>query len=256
MAIAIHGIIVVVDKIPANQIVDAAVSVIVDAVFPAGVVQQIAGIDAAVGVDVAYGTSICDIVEIAEGDQRIAIGIDQTKILRNFTGIEPDIEIKISVRVIDAGIDDANHRLGGTNKAAVPGLAGLAAELVGRTGGVTIHAPQTTIGVARVVAALHCDGRTGFSKCHNGVVCQRVHYRFGAASAAHLDHQQVTIGGAADHAGFAAAGIADCQSLIGRAGAGAELYQQFSDRAGGLRCHCRSTIANAKRTKGHLIVLG
>ena len=40
VAIAIHGIIVVVDEIPANQIVDAAVSVIVDAVFPAGVVQK------------------------------------------------------------------------------------------------------------------------------------------------------------------------------------------------------------------------
>ncbi len=154
VAAAVQRIVVVGKEIPANQIINAAIAILIDAIFPADIVQQIAGIDIAIAVEIGNGMAVGAMIEIAESDQAVAIGIDKAQILRNFAGVEPNVQIKIGMGIIDAGIDDADHGFHGAGVAGRPGFTCLAAKniLGGRL--VTIHAPHLASGVLGVVGAL------------------------------------------------------------------------------------------------------
>ena len=58
MAIIIIGIIVIIDEIPADQIIGIAIAILISAIFPARITQKIAGINTAIAVVIQHIGSI------------------------------------------------------------------------------------------------------------------------------------------------------------------------------------------------------
>ena len=154
MHVVIEGIIVVIGEIPADQIILVAIAILVIAIGPAGILQQVAGIDAAIAVLISDKGAIGGVVQITEGDQPIGIDILQLRLEadRYLALVQPDVQIQIRMGVIDAGINDADHRLHVAGIARRPGFARLAAILVLDRRLVAFHAPQAAIEVASVIA--------------------------------------------------------------------------------------------------------
>ena len=154
MAVIIEGIIVVIDEIPADQVVLITIGILVIAIGPTRILQQVAGIDPAIGVLVGHESAIGGVVQVAEGDQPVGINIFQLRLEadRYFALIEPNIQIKISMCIVDAGIDHTNNRLHIADIACRPGLTRLAAKGVFLRRGITQHVPQFAASIVRIVA--------------------------------------------------------------------------------------------------------
>ena len=86
MAMIIKWVIVIIGKIPADQIVTIAIAIIIQAIFPTPVIQQITSINAAIAIVIHHIGSIGGAIQIAEGDQAISINIGKagTQRRRNF----------------------------------------------------------------------------------------------------------------------------------------------------------------------------
>src|SRR5262249_51116577 len=101
-----HGIIIVILKVPADQIIDLAVGILIRAVSPARVVEKVATVDVAVTVQVddKWGVGCC--VEVTKGDPSVGVRIRQacSKPDRDFTLVEPDIQVNVWVGVINTTI--------------------------------------------------------------------------------------------------------------------------------------------------------
>ena len=108
---------------------------------------NIARINAAIAIDVPHISRIGGGIQIPKGDQTIKIYIGQAgaQTCRDFTLIEPNIQIKFRVRVIYASINYANHIGHRPDVALRPGIGRLAAKWIGRAGVVAIHAPKVAI---------------------------------------------------------------------------------------------------------------
>ena len=68
MAIIIIGVIVIIDEIPTDQIIAIAIAILICAIFPTPVIQQIASINTAIAVVIHHIGSIGRTVQIAESD--------------------------------------------------------------------------------------------------------------------------------------------------------------------------------------------
>ena len=134
VALVVHRVVVVVDEVPADQVIAIAVGVLIEAIFPARVVQQVAGIDAPVGVDVRDEAGVAGVVQVTEGDRIIAVTVRQTATerRRNLTLVQPDVQVEVGVGIIHPGVHDTHGDLGAAGGARRPGLGRLAAEGVGK----------------------------------------------------------------------------------------------------------------------------
>ena len=114
MAVIIIGVIIIIDEIPPNQIVAIAIAIFVGAIFPAHIIQQIASFNPAIAVIIDDIGRVSRTIEVTESDQAIRINIRKAGAQgrRNFTLIEPDVQIKIRVGIIDTRINDAHHGFG------------------------------------------------------------------------------------------------------------------------------------------------
>ena len=94
-------------------------------------------------VVVAVEVPAVDVVDVA-----VAVVVDAVdRVVR----VRPDLPGEIGVREHDAFVDLAHEDGGRPGVAGRPRFAGLAAVLVGRRGGVAVHAPQRAVGVVGVV---------------------------------------------------------------------------------------------------------
>ena len=154
MAVIVERIVVTVDEVPADQVVAIPVAILIGAVLPTAIVQQIAGVDTAILVHIRDVRAVRRSVQVTEGDQPIRIDVSEAVTERegDLALIEPDVQVEIDVGVVDARIDDTNDGLGRTREAGRPGLSSLAAIDVLHRGRVTVHPPETAAGVGRVVA--------------------------------------------------------------------------------------------------------
>ena len=75
MIVVIIGIIVVIEEIPANQIITITIAIFISAIFPAGIIQQITSFNAAIAVIIQDIGRIGGPVQVPKGDQPIRINI-------------------------------------------------------------------------------------------------------------------------------------------------------------------------------------
>ena len=154
MAVIVHRVVVVIGEVPADQVVDIAIACLVEAVGPARILKQVARVDPAVEVQVGDEAAIHHRVQIAEGDDLVAVGVDQQAAHRerDFALVEPDVRIKVRMGVVDAAVDHADRDLHRADMACCPCLAGLAAIDVRGRRLVAIHAPSAAREIMGVVA--------------------------------------------------------------------------------------------------------
>jgi hypothetical protein len=62
MLIVVERVVIVIGEVPADEIVDEAVAVLIGPVLPARVGEQVARIDTAIAVEVAYGGRVGGVV--------------------------------------------------------------------------------------------------------------------------------------------------------------------------------------------------
>ena len=75
MALIVHRIIVVVNEVPAKEIVDESIAFIIRAVCPAGIRQEVEGIDITVSVSIEDKRGICRSIEVDEREAPVAVGV-------------------------------------------------------------------------------------------------------------------------------------------------------------------------------------
>ena len=73
--IAIHGIIIISDKIPADQIIPVAIAILINTIFPADIIQQITRINAAIAVVIQHIARIGGPVQVPKCNQPIRINV-------------------------------------------------------------------------------------------------------------------------------------------------------------------------------------
>src|SRR5262249_19779793 len=100
VAVVVEGVVVVVDEVPADQVVLVAVAVLIDAVGPARVGQQVAGIDVTIAVQVAGLAGVGGHVEVAEGLDAVAVGVHDAQRGGDLALVEPDVLVQVRVAVI------------------------------------------------------------------------------------------------------------------------------------------------------------
>src|SRR5262249_30169263 len=140
VAVAVERVVVVVVEVPADDVIDVAVldrvgaAVAVGAVGPAagavGVVggEQVAGVDDPVVVEVGdLAHALVDrVVEVAEGDQAVAVDVDEVGAAGggDLLLVDPDVLVEVGVGVVDAGVDVGHdHRVAA--RGGGPGLGRL-----------------------------------------------------------------------------------------------------------------------------------
>ena len=177
MAIIVKWIIVIIDEIPPDQIIAIAIAILIGAIFPTPVIQQIASINAAIAVVIHHIGSIGRAVQIAESDQAVRVNIVQPRAYCcwDFALIEPDIQVKIRVGVINPGINHAYHTRHGTCVAIRPGFIGLAAIGILHRTGIAQHSPECTAGIAGIIAR-HGDVDCGVFHRGHGIRGHRKGY--------------------------------------------------------------------------------
>ena len=106
-----------------------------------GVVVGRAVVDRAVVVDEVVAVDVVD----------VAVAVIVDAVAGDLAGVGPDVRSQVGVQDLDPLVDDADHDVGRTRGAVRPRLAGVAAEGVGRRGGVAVHAPEVVARVHRVV---------------------------------------------------------------------------------------------------------
>ena len=160
VAVVVIGIVVVVDEIPADQVVDEAIRVVVDPVFPAAVGQQVARVDETVCVAIPHPVRVGGVVQVAQGDQPVGVDVGQAdpQGIGDFPLVQPDIGEQVGVRVVDPGVDDPDDGRGRAGETVRPGLSGLAAIGVRDRRRIAVHAPQPAAGIAGI-GADRCDRR-------------------------------------------------------------------------------------------------
>ena len=88
----------------------------------------------------------------------VAIAVVINSIPGNFVGINPSVSVQIGVSYLKAFIDNSNHDAGRPGEVVGPRLLRMDTKLIGRSSRsrrrsiVTVHAPQTAIGVIGVIA--------------------------------------------------------------------------------------------------------
>src|SRR5262249_20320053 len=124
VARVVHRVVVVVVEVPADYVVDVPVVVVVDAVGPAATAdgrREVGAVDEAVVVDVddLAGADVARVVEIAEGDDSVAVHVDQSGADGggNLALVDPDVLIQVGVVVVHPGVHQSDDELARSGRA-------------------------------------------------------------------------------------------------------------------------------------------
>ena len=94
----VERVVVVVQEVPADEVVDVAVAVAIDAIAPGR--QQVAAVDVVVAVVVGDRARLVG-VEVDEGDQSVVVDVDQLLAGSggNLALVDPDVLVEVGVGV-------------------------------------------------------------------------------------------------------------------------------------------------------------
>src|SRR5262249_44576438 len=133
VVVVVRGVVVVLDEVPADDVVDVAIAVLVGARRPAagavGLVrkEEVASVDAAVVVEVGdlAHALVARVVEVAEGDQAVAVGVDEPRPHGggDLALVDPDVLVQVGVAVVGSRVGGRGHGLHAA-RGHVPGLGG------------------------------------------------------------------------------------------------------------------------------------
>jgi hypothetical protein len=96
-------------------------------------------------------------------DEPVVIVIDA---VGDFTRVRPHVAGEVRMRAHDAFVDDADVDIGAADVPGLPRLAGLAAIWIRRRARITVHPPQRSVRVVRVVRVLVVINPIGLGKEH------------------------------------------------------------------------------------------
>src|SRR5262249_36774021 len=95
VVVVVEGVVVVVDEVPADEVVLVAVVVVIDPIDPAGVSEEVAGIDVAIVVEVAGLAGVGGEIEVSDGPDAIAVSIYDAQRRGDLAGVEPDVLVQV-----------------------------------------------------------------------------------------------------------------------------------------------------------------